>query len=272
VARRFAPALAAPPGLDGDRLCFAVRGAEVLLAENGDGLAVPTSAHLAAAGLAGEAEHFLGLLDEVGCVALTLAAEADAPPGTSFQPLRPLWTAIGEELFALAGRAVQIVEWDTTHRFCGRCGGPTEPADGERAKRCRGCGLSAFPRVAPAVIVRVTRGDRILLAQGRRFPAAFYSVLAGFVDPGESLEECVAREVREEVGIEVAALRYFGSQPWPFPHSLMVAFTAEHAGGEIEVEPAEIVEARWFARDELPQIPPSLSIARRLIDDWLLGA
>jgi NAD+ diphosphatase len=135
--------------------------------------------------------------------------------------------------------------------------------------RCPVCGLLAFPRVAPAIIVRVTRGDEILLAHGRRFPSTIYSVLAGFVDPGESLEECVHREVREEVGIEVTPPRYFGSQPWPFPHSLMVGFTAEWAGGELSPDPEEIADAGWYRADALPELPPSISIARRLIDDWL---
>ncbi len=136
-------------------------------------------------------------------------------------------------MFRVAGRAVQIVEWDETHRFCGRCGGPTERVPGERARLCTTCGHSAYPRIAPAVIVRVTRGDALLLARGRRWTEPIYSLVAGFVDPGESLEETVAREVREEVGIEVGDIRYFASQPWPFPHSLMLGFEAEHAGGEI---------------------------------------
>jgi NAD+ diphosphatase len=269
ASRTFEPALAPPAALAGPCLYFAVRGSELLLEEGDEAAALPSLESPAALRLGVEAEHFLGTLDGVGCVALALADTAEAPNGMAFHPLRPLWTLVGEELFALAGRAVQIVEWDRTHRYCGRCGTPTEPAPGERAKRCPACGLTAFPRVAPAVIVRITRGDEILLAHGRRFPAAFYSVLAGFVDPGESLEECVAREVREEVGIEVRSLRYFGSQPWPFPHSLMVGFTAEYAGGELRVDPGEIVEARWFRRDALPRIPPSLSIARRLIDSWI---
>ena len=270
VPRRvFQPALAPPPDLAGPSLYFAVRRSEVLLAANGGTVAVPSLEAPSALGVAVEAEHFLGTLDGIGCVALALEDGVEAPDGMEFHPLRPLWTLVGEDLFALAGRAVQIVEWDRTHRYCGGCGTQTEPAEGERARRCPACGLTAFPRVAPAVIVRITRDDEILLAHGRRFPAAFYSVLAGFVDPGESLEECVAREVREEVGIDVRNLRYFGSQPWPFPHSLMVGFTAEYAGGELEVDPTEIVEARWFRRHELPQIPPSLSIARRLIDSWI---
>jgi len=127
----------------------------------------------------------------------------------------------------------------------------------------------SYPRIAPAVIVLVRRGAEALLARGARFPLPFFSTLAGFVEIGETLEQTVAREIREEVGIEVADIRYFGSQPWPFPHSLMVGFHAEWAGGELRLQETEIVEAQWFRADALPPIPPRLSIARRLIDAWL---
>jgi NAD+ diphosphatase len=269
VTRVFEPALAPPPALPPGRLWFCVRGAEVLVVENGAGAELPLVEDLRALGLEAEASHFLGVLDGVGCVAAAVHEAAEPPAGSSFTALRPLWTRVDEQLFALAGRALQIVEWDRTHRFCGRCGTPTEDTPGERAKRCPACGQLAFPRVSPAVIVRVTRGDEILLAHGRRFPSRMYSVLAGFVDPGESIEEAIQRELREEVGIEVTALRYFGSQPWPFPHSLMIGFTAEWAGGELRPDPMEIADAGWFRAGALPPIPPPLSIARKLIDDWL---
>jgi NAD+ diphosphatase len=161
------------------------------------------------------------------------------------------------------------VEWSRTHRFCGRCGTATEQSPGERAKRCPACGLLAFPRLAPAVITLVERGDEVLLANGVSFGAPTYSCLAGFVEPGENLEEAVRREVGEEVGVQLGDVRYFASQPWPFPHSLMVGFQATWAAGEIEIDPEEIVDAGWFRADAMPLIPPGLSIARWLIDDWL---
>jgi NAD+ diphosphatase len=135
--------------------------------------------------------------------------------------------------------------------------------------RCPACGLVAYPRLAPAMITLVTRGDEALLARGVQFRAPMYSCLAGFVEPGESLEQAVVREVREEVGVEVGDVRYQASQPWPFPHSLMIGFRAEWVSGDIEIDPSEIVDAQWFRYDELPSIPPRISIARRLIDDWL---
>ena len=209
-------------------------------------------------------DHFVGVLDGRAVWAV------DAEPADGGAPLMGLWGTVDDVVWTVAGRAVQLVEWDRTHRYCGRCATPTEPAAGERARRCPSCGLLAFPRLAPAMIVLVTRdgGREALLARGTRFPIPLWSCLAGFVEPGETLEEAVHREVREEVGLEVTDVRYWGSQPWPFPHSLMLGFTASWAGGEITPDPLEIAEADWYSRDALPPIPPGMSIARRLIDDW----
>ncbi len=183
--------------------------------------------------------------------------------------LRELFAPLGEAAWHVAGRAVQLAEWASTHRFCGRCSTPTERVASERSMRCPSCGLLAYPRIAPAVIVLVRRGDEALLARGARFPLPFYSTLAGFVEVGESLEQTVHREIREEVGVEVGNVRYFGSQPWPFPHSLMVGFTADWTSGDIQADGSEILDAKWFRATELPSIPPRLSIARRLIDAWV---
>jgi NAD+ diphosphatase len=139
----------------------------------------------------------------------------------------------------------------------------------ERAKKCPNCGLLHFPRLAPAIIVAIERGDRLLMARSRRFTTGMYSVLAGFVEPGESLEETVAREVKEEVGISLKDIKYFGSQPWPFPHSLMIGFTATYASGEIVMDDSEIEDAGWFTVDSLPPLPGKISIARKLIDGFI---
>lgn len=185
--------------------------------------------------------------------------------------LRQAFALLDEEEWTLAGRASQILTWDADHRHCSRCGAGTERHERERARRCGDCGHLAFPRLTPAVITLVERDDgRALLAWGRQFPGRFYSALAGFVEPGESLEQTVEREVREEVGVEVDNIRYFGSQPWPFPHSLMIGFNADYAGGELVLQEEEIVEADWFHPDELPPVPTGrLSIAGWLIEDWL---
>jgi NAD+ diphosphatase len=215
-------------------------------------------------------QHFLGMLGTVACWAADVPDYTPDPDPDVFQDLRSLWGHVPELQWTIAGRAVQIVEWGRTHRYCGRCGTATEPAPGERAMRCSACGLLSFPRLAPAVIVLITRDDQALLARGRAFPMPMYSCIAGFVEPGETLEEAVRREVREEVGVELADVRYEASQPWPFPHSLMIGFTATWASGDIVIDPTEILDAQWFTRDDPPMIPPSISIARRLIDTWLL--
>lgn len=181
-------------------------------------------------------------------------------------PLRPLFSLAGPEVFALAGRATFLLDWQKNHRFCGHCGKPTRKNPHEYSMVCRACGLVAYPRISPAVMVLVSRGDELLLARSPHFRPGVFSALAGFVEAGETLEQCAVREVREEVGIEIANLRYFQSQPWPFPDSLMLAFFADYAGGELTPDPAEIEAAGWFRRDALPTLPDPVSIARRLID------
>jgi NAD+ diphosphatase len=211
-------------------------------------------------------QQFFGILDEAPCYTAELDEENRAPQGTNWHELRELLGVVTDELFAVAGYANQIMHWNQTHQYCGRCGNPTRNKADEQAKICFSCGLINFPRVTPAIIVAVVRDDTILLARSTRFRSNFYSVLAGFVEPGENLEGCVKREVKEEVGLELRNIKYFGSQPWPFPNSLMVAFTAEYASGEITIDAAEIIEAHWFSRDQLPLIPVKKTISRQLID------
>jgi NAD+ diphosphatase len=224
---------------------------------------------LSSLGLEAVRSQFLGTLDGQACYSADVPEGIDAPPGMLFSGLRGLFDSLDGALYRVAVVAVQVVDWDRIHQFCGRCGEKTRYKEGERAKECPRCGLTSFPRISPAVIVAVERDQEILLARANRFPTAFYSVLAGFVEPGETLEETVAREVKEEVGIELTNIRYFGSQPWPFPDSLMIGFTAQYAGGEICIDGTEIVDAGWFEADELPELPGKISIARQLID-WFV--
>lgn len=214
-------------------------------------------------------EAEIGVVDGRRCFAA--GVEGEEPEGFAFRDLRSLFGAMDERFFAMAGRAMQVIAWNEMHRFCGRCGTQTGPGlETERFSRiCPTCGALYFPRLNPAAIVLVYRAHEILLARAPQFPKGMYSTLAGFVEPGETVEQTVMREVREEVGIEVKNIDYFGSQPWPFPNSLMIAFTAEWAGGELRIEPTEIEDAGWYTSDALPQLPPKMSIARAMIDDFV---
>lgn len=260
----FEPAFVFPPGSSADAVCF-VWGGDKIVARIGDPPALPRLADVLQMSIGG-AQHYLGRLEGVGCIAIRVAPDAPLPAGWEWRGLRTLFLQLPDDWLALAGRAFQIVEWDRSHQFCGRCGTATRDKSGERAKECPACGHIVYPRVSPAMMVLVTRGQELLLARAKRFPQAMYSALAGFVEPGESIEDCVHREVREEVGVQVDALRYVASQSWPFPHSLMIAYTAEYVGGEVRPCDDEIADARWFAIDALPQLPSPVSISRMLID------
>ncbi len=220
--------------------------------------------------LAGPVEY-LGHRGEIPCYAAGLDDGAPLPEGRVFAGLRELYGRIPDEDLAVASFAVRMVGSAATSRFCGRCGHETEPVPSERAKRCPECGLVIYPRISPAVIVLIMRGEEILLAHSPRFPAGMQSVIAGFVEPGETLEDAVRREVREEVGIVIQNIRYFASEPWPFPDSLMIAFVADYASGEITIDNNEIVAAGWYKQDNLPVLPAPMSISRALIDRWIRG-
>ena len=248
---------------------FAFQGDRLLVELEPHEAAVPCLVDFAELGLPTLRQHYLGYLDSRHCYAVELAEGMAAPKGMAFEGLRQVYGRMDEGLFSVACRAVQIVEWDRTHEFCGRCGARTKMYATERAKECPQCGLLHFPHLAPAIIVLVARGREILLARARRFRSVMYSTLAGFVEAGETLEEAVIREVKEETGITVREISYFGSQPWPFPHSLMIGFTATYADGDIILNDEENVDARWFTADNLPQLPDKISIARKLIDSFL---
>lgn len=213
--------------------------------------------------------RYLGMYNGNCCYTVEVPDTFDTPADMAFQDLRSMYYQMDEKFFHLLGYAFHSVYWDRTSRYCGRCGHETADSESERAKVCPHCGFVIYPRLSPSMIVAVIKDNKILLASSRRFKTKFYSVLAGFVEPGETLEECVKREVREETGIEVKNIRYFGSQPWPFPDSLMVGFTAEYAGGELHIDMDELEDAAWFDTTNLPTGPSGFSIARRLID-WYI--
>jgi NAD+ diphosphatase len=213
--------------------------------------------------------HFVGDLHGAPCFAVDADQLARTPPGAVRTPLSVLQRELDPTIFTLASGAVQLVAWGQTSRYCGRCGTRSIPSTEHRAYACPACGLLAFPRLAPAVIVLIESGDRILLARSPTFPEPFYAPLAGFVEPAETLEQAIHREVREEVGLEVGDIRYFASQPWPYPHTLLSAFTAMAGSTELRVDRAELINASWFGADDLPPLPPKISISRVLIDDWV---
>ena len=197
----------------------------------------------------------------------------EAPDGHAFQHLKSLLDTLAEDRLALAARALELLEFDRAHRFCGACGAPTTPRTDPPARRCTdpGCGREHFPRVSPVVIVAVERGAEILLGRSPHFPPGLYSTLAGFVDAGESAEQAVHREIFEETGLYIRAPRYFSSQAWPFPHALMLGYQAEYAGGDIVCAPGEIEDARFFHVDALPPLfPIRYAMANQLLRDFCL--
>jgi NAD+ diphosphatase len=216
---------------------LAFRKGEVLVVRNASQPALPCCMDLAEHGLAAQRHHYLGTYGGQHCYAAEVAESAPLPEGWATLGLRDLFGMVETTLAALSGRAWQILEWERNFQYCSRCG-----------------------------MILITHGKKLLLARKAAFPTGRYSALAGFVEPGEMLEDTVIRETREEVGVEVKNIRYFGSQPWPFPHSLMIAFTAEYAGGELRPDGVEIEECAWFDPDALPKLPPPISISRRLID------
>jgi NAD+ diphosphatase len=249
--------------------CFAFAGSDMLILDSPSGSPdVPRWSDLRDWDVSAVRYQYLGTLRGEPCWSAELPPGVLVPETAALSGLRPLYDVLPESHYAVAGRAAQIVAWDRDHQHCGRCGDPTERVAGERGRRCPRCDLTAYPRVSPAIIVLIERDDRILLARGRAFVPRRFGIIAGFVEPGESLEDAVRREVREEVGIEIDSVDYFGSQPWPFPHGIMIGFRAMHLRGEITLGDGELAEAGWYGADDLPEIPAKLSIARRLIDDW----
>jgi NAD+ diphosphatase len=212
---------------------------------------------------------FIGKLDRRLCFCTKLKTPVLQPPGFELFGLRDLFGNLTEKIFKMASLGLQVNNWDQTSKYCGKCGSQISLIESDWSKKCLSCANIDYPRISPAVIMAVTRGGKILLARPNRIKSGFYSVLAGYVNLGETLEECVKREVYEEVGLSVKDIRYFGSQSWPFTNSLMIAFTAEYASGEIRIEKNEIKEAAWFAPENLPQLPGWGSISRRLVDNFV---
>lgn len=269
----FNSAVPAPNELEEPSLWFIFNGHRLLVTPNGSSAAVPQTKHPETLGLNLLRYQYLGTFDDQNCYAAEVPAETEPPPGMDFLSLRRLFGQLDDDLIRIAGRSIHIIDWDRNNQFCGRCATPMELGN-DRAKVCPNCKLRAYPRISPAVIMLVRKDNKLLLAHATRHPAGFHSVLAGFAEPGETLEECVAREIREEVNIEVKNIRYFGSQPWPFPDSLMIGFICEYASGEIQPDPDEIDHADWYTaaavkNGDIYTPPADISIAGQLIQ-WFV--
>ena len=210
---------------------------------------------------------YLGTLDGVPCLTAEADPDDEAREGWMATNLRGLFGSLSDDQYRLAGYASQMLYWRRTSVFCPVCGHRTEAKEGDWGRKCPECGHVGYPRISPATLILVHDGPRILLAQKPGWGTR-WSILAGFAEPGESLEDCVRREVEEEVGVALGAVAYAGSQPWPFPHQLMVGFTAEYAGGELNPDGAELERAAWFTRETLPDLPPPVSLSRQMIDRW----
>jgi NAD+ diphosphatase len=259
----FTPLLA--PQQSADPLSFIFHAGRLLVREAD--LALPDQQALQRLGIDPQHLQPVGLLNGRYAQAGFVDDESLAPAGHGWRGLRSLFGELDEVLLGVAARAAQVAEWARTHRYCGVCGSGTALLPGERCFKCPNCGHAAYPRISPAMMVLVRKGDAVLLAQHVQYAVKRFVPLAGFLEAGESIEEAVHREVFEEVGLRVHNLRYFGSQSWPFPHSLMIAFTADYLDGEIRVDASEILEARWFGPgDAWPERVPQVSISSMLVD------
>jgi len=232
-----------------------------------DSLALPDASHLSGLQLDPGKALALGQWQDDYLNCQLVDSEAVPHESLAWFGLRSLFGIKDDDFIGIAGRALQLAEWTRSHRYCGVCATPMQRLGGERAFKCPSCGFTAYPRISPAMMVLIRKGDAVLLARHAQSPYQRFTALAGFLEAGESVEEAVHREVYEEVGLRVHKLKYFGSQSWPFPHSLMIAFTADYLDGEIRVDETEIAEARWFGPgDDFPEVPPGVSIATALIN------
>lgn len=254
---------------EGHSYFFIFSGDRLLIKINNGKPEVPYANSLEELNVRTSGKQYLGIFNGCPCYSAEISPDAAYTGDMRFEKLRSLFGVLEDNVFLLAGKAFQIMYWDKNHQRCGRCGGETYALEKERARKCIKCGFTSYVVLAPAIITAIIKDDKILLAHNNSFKGNMYSLIAGFVEAGETLEEAVRREIMEEVGLKVKNIEYFGSQPWPFPNSLMIGFTAEYESGEIKEDGVEIAAADWFTADALPSIPGEISIARRIID-WYI--
>ncbi|MBS1189070.1 MAG: diphosphatase [Rhodocyclaceae bacterium] len=257
----FAPSYG-PPHHTGPSLVFAFVGDKLVI---GPDNRLPTAAPL---GMSRECSETLvfGSLNGLVCELRVWPAATALPSGLGTAHYRQLWGQWEQGQLDALCRAQQLATWIHQNRFCGVCGQPLRTRPDEPARECGACGFRAYPRISPVCIGLVLKGDEVLLARSPHFPAGVYSALAGYLEAGETAEECLRREIREEAGIEIDNIRWFGSQAWPYPHSLMMGFFADYAAGEIRPQAGEIEDLQWFGKDRLPTLPHPSTIAFRMLD------
>lgn len=258
-----------PPAQPTDGLAywFPFQGSRPLVKTNGDGFALLQGDESLFAGLAPRAIIHFGTLDGISCMACEIDPEQTLPSDWHILDLRALFGHIDDSAYAVTGYASQLLLWQRNNHFCPSCGQKTVPQPKTWGRICTSCNYISYPPVTPAVLALVYDGDNVLLTHQPGWNKR-YSVIAGFVEPGETLEECVQREVFEEANVEVTDVAYMGSQPWPFPHQMMLAFTARYVGGELRPDLEELDDARWYRYDALPELPAPLSLSYRLISQW----
>ncbi len=269
MSKDYQPHFKPPAQRSKSALWFAFESGRVLVRTNDSTPTFLTCAHPDEHGLETVQEHYLGTYGGEHCYAAELAPAQIAqtlPEGHALLGLRDMLGHVDDTLAGISGRAFQILEWNRNHKYCGRCGGETVQRNDERARTCTPCKRTSYPPVAPVIMILIKDGRKLLLARKVGWGNTRYSALAGFVEPGETLESTVIRETREEVGVEIKNIQYFGSQPWPVPNNLMIAFTADYASGLVKPDGVEIAEATFFDVDDLPNLPPGISISRRMIN------
>jgi NAD+ diphosphatase len=261
----FVPAF--KPPADISNACYVVLSDSGLLCGEASSWQPLDSARWRFAGIVPREQHFVGYYNNQPTFAINASVDARLPFGLHWLEPRVLLAqaAIDEPAFCAVSCAMQVFNWDRDHQFCGRCSAATVPHLSERARICEACEINYYPRLSPCVIVLITRGEECLLAMHRHSRSRFYSALAGFIEPGESVEGALRREVMEEVGLEVSDLHYQGSQPWPFPGQLMLGFYAQYRSGDIRIDDAEIETAAWFHHRDLPTVPPASTLSGSLI-------
>lgn len=267
MSKPFIPQIHPPTSFVEPAFWFIFHGENILLQNH----TIPHLFDINALDLSIERQIYLGTYGKTPCFAVQIGQQPPAlPEYMAFQHIRQAHELISDEdLFLLVSKAKQLLHWDSSTQYCGYCGHKTKYSDKERAKVCSNCNSLIFPQIAPVMLALIWRDDEILLARSPHFMPGIYSILAGFVEPGEMLEHTVVREVQEEVGLTIKNLHYFSSQPWPFQSNLMLGFVAEYESGEIQIDTTEIEDAQWFSIKKLPQLPKPISLSRQMIDKYL---